>query len=744
MPRFFEIVIDKKTVGPKAFPFPLLVGGEEACTVRLPGTDRTLFLIGEKRGHLYLQPVSQGEAIFHNGQKVTSSVWIKSGDITRIDNYVITYFVSRDLVTIEATPINKLPRNRAKKVLATQDQGAEKHKGKKLPEVDKGQRKAAAPIWKKILTCLSLFLLLAVALFLLSADSINITVSPKPDVARLKGSFPVFEFRGRYLAIPGTYEFHAEKKGYRPVSKKISVGKGQGTYHFTLSPLPGIVKIASSPPGADVTIDSKHAGKTPLINVEVESGNHTLVLDLDGYNTLRKNVHVQGMGERQTFSFSLNPKPFKDKTRASLKPVTAKKSATAVIDSIPHKAGVRLDGVYAGKTPLTIGLSSNTTHAITISVPGYQRIETKVKLGPGEKKRFSYRLKPQFATLFVTSYPENLRLYIDGRLQKKNIGPFTLLARKHTILAKVKGFEEKRLNINLLPGEKRIVNFRLKEKPGPKNNSKKTSTRKISGMVLVHPHAFLMGSSRREQGRRTNEVQRKVVLKRSFYIGLKEVTNDEFRKFRPGHSSGSVSTYSLNGNSQPAVNVSWDDAARYCNWLSEESGLPAFYVEKAGRMVPVSPANTGFRLPTEAEWAFVARVFMRRNIERFPWGQDFPPRRTTGNYADESARDLLPVIITNYNDSFPVTAPVGSFAPGPGGLFDIGGNVAEWCNDIYSPLGSPQKIDPLGPRTGTHHVVRGASWRDATITRLRLSYRGYSRKGTDYIGFRVARYATSN
>ena len=135
----------------------------------------------------------------------------------------------------------------------------------------------------------------------------------------------------------------------------------------------------------------------------------------------------------------------------------------------------------------------------------------------------------------------------------------------------------------------------------------------------------------------------------------------------------------------------------------------------------------------------------RKSPSRYPWEGTFPPKAASGNFGDESARAILPVVIKSYNDGHPVTGQVAGFPANKGGFFDMGGNVSEWCHDFYAPQSAPgpggRTVDPTGPATGTHHVVRGSSWRDSTITELRLSYRAYSRNPANDIGFRVARYA---
>jgi len=253
-----------------------------------------------------------------------------------------------------------------------------------------------------------------------------------------------------------------------------------------------------------------------------------------------------------------------------------------------------------------------------------------------------------------------------------------------------------------------------------------------------------MGASRREPGRRANEYLRQVQLTRPYLIGRREVNNGEFRRFRAGHDSGSAGGVSLDGDQQPVVNVSWDDAARYLNWLSEKESLPTAYLEQDGKIVLRSPVATGYRLPSEAEWAYAARFTGAGQGRRFPWeGDGYPPTLVHGNYADRNAGAQLPLVLEDYQDGFAVSAPVASFPADGAGLHDIDGNVAVWVHDYYSvyPNGRGKTArDPLGPDAGRHHVVRGSSWRDAGLSELRLSYRDYSDKPRNDLGFRVARY----
>ena len=161
-------------------------------------------------------------------------------------------------------------------------------------------------------------------------------------------------------------------------------------------------------------------------------------------------------------------------------------------------------------------------------------------------------------------------------------------------------------------------------------------------------------------------------------------------------------------------------------------------------MVAAVPMTTGYRLPTEAEWAWAARYGAGEKPLKYPWGDALPVAAKSGNYGDASASGLLPGALPDYNDGFPATAPADSFQPNARGLQNLGGNVAEWVHDLYAiRMGGAATVerDPLGPAEGEFHVIRGSSWMHSTVTELRLTFRDYGKEKRPDVGFRIARYA---
>jgi len=475
-----------------------------------------------------------------------------------------------------------------------------------------------------------------------------------------------------------------------------------------------------------VTSGDTLLGTTPC-TVQLTSGRHTLSFSKDMFSDGTLLLDVKA-ATSTTAHIELKPAP-----------------AMITITSVPVKATVAVDNTFRGHTPLTVALTPEEEHTVRLSAPGYGSIEQRLTLRPEEKRDLQLSLSPEFGTIFLSVEPANAEVLVEGKKPAVSIGRLELPTKEQVIEVRAQGYATEKRTIVPNKNYSQQVAIAL-QRATPVGSGALPPKFNVSPvgheLLLIQPETFVMGAPRREPGRRANERERQVVMDKPFYLSKRLVTNKEFRRFRKDHDSGAVGEHSLNGDDQPVVNVGWEDAVEFLNWLSLQEGLPPFYRKIGDTFVPVSNDAPGYRLPTEAEWAYAARIAGRIQSDRFPWQGPFPPKQLCGNFADESAKTLLPTIISGYNDGFPVTSPVGKFPENKAGFYDMGGNASEWCNDYYTAYttDSVETANPMGPTSGTHRVIRGSSWRDSSITELRLSYRGYHRTGQDYVGFRVARY----
>jgi len=250
-------------------------------------------------------------------------------------------------------------------------------------------------------------------------------------------------------------------------------------------------------------------------------------------------------------------------------------------------------------------------------------------------------------------------------------------------------------------------------------------------LVKIPPGEFIMGGNipAAEMVRMTGEKesrftdqfpQHKVKISRPFYMGQTEVTRAQFEQFVVEESfvtfadkvgwSYSVkggewvkvahrtwrNPYFLQSPEHPVVSVTYPDLVAFCKWLSKKEGK-------------------NYRLPTEAEWEYAYRA---GSTSRYPWGDSDDDAEGWGNAADLTIKKGHSHWETyNWNDGYAQTAPVAQFKPNPFGLYDMFGNVWEWCNDLYGEQYyevSPE-VDPVGPNESSekpdpHHCLRGGSW----------------------------------
>lgn len=539
------------------------------------------------------------------------------------------------------------------------------------------------------------------------------------------------------LELPaGPHALRIEAPRYQAFEQVLEVAGGGTVQELSVQLVPDFapVTVGTVPAGAAILVDGETLGTTPA-TVEVAAGQRELRLELEGFKTLTRRLAIRA-GEPQSLE------------NLALAPA----DGLVRVISDPPGAAVTVAGRYRGVTPLETELAPGKTHRLSLTKPGYEAAEETVSLEDRRGATVRVSLAPRRGIVQVTAEPADAEVLVDGRSVGAAGQSLELLAVPHVIEVRKAGFETFRTEVTPEPGRPRALAVKLLTPAEAVVAAAATAARTAAAagpanspgreMRLMRPGSFRMGAPRREQGRRANETERDVRLTRPFLIGLKEVTNSQFRAFRPGHTSGAERYRDLAGGDRPVVMLAWEDAAAYCNWLSEQEGLPKAYVSQAGRLVLAAPVTTGYRLPTEAEWAWAARYAGGAGEQKYPWGEGLPPPRGAGNFADRSARGFVANVLAGYDDGWPTTAPVGQFTANAIGLLDLGGNVAEWVNDRYTvwPAGGPEAVDPVGPADGQYHVIRGSGWRHSSISELRLSYRDFGDAGRLDVGFRVARY----
>lgn len=632
--------------------------------------------------------------------------------------------------------------------------------------------------------------------FIFTAKSVRVVTDPYDADIDIVGGFDL-ELGGVRVLREGNYELQASAEGYHDLVTPLTIGAQRNQeYRFALTPLPGRITFEAAPESAAVSVDGTALGDTPLVDIDIPAGTHQVAFEHPRYQPYAVELAVEGRRVSQRVDATLVPNwatyelittpagatvfvddqplgatpgsfeilagrhelrvklpGYKTWTKriavtaqqdVALDPLTLEQAdGLVLVTSRPRAAGVMVDGAYRGESPLELNLKPGRSYQIRLFKPGYQAATRTVKVESNVERALDVDLAALTGTLVVVVDPPDAELLIDGRARGQGRQSLALSAAPHTIEIRKSGYAGYSKRITPQPGLTQELKVKLLTVEEARLAALTPTVRTAAGQVLVllEPGSFTMGASRREPGRRANETQHEVRMTRLFYLGATEVTNAEYRKFDPKHKSGDFEGHGLDDDNQPVAKVSWEEAVRYCNWLSEKDGLPAFYRFELGKVVGFNPSATGYRLPTEAEFAWAARPDHGSKRVRFPWGDALPPPDRSGNYADQSASHLVGRVVFGYNDNYIVSAPVKTFAPDAHGIYDLAGNLAEWVNDFYEIPAADAATDPLGPESGEYHVIRGSSWMHGTITDLRLTFRDYGTDGRQDLGFRLARFA---
>ncbi len=672
-----------------------------------------------------------------------------------------------------------------------------------VPEIDGAARprvrREPLGVWHYVAGGVGLLLVGILAFFLMLE---TVTIDLKPADSRV-GAVDTFSWQSAssVFVFPGEHRLRASREGFAPAEVNVTVERGTPTHTLMhLVKLPGKLVVDTGGVKARISADGAPVGEVPG-TVDVPAGERTITIKAPRYLEHVQRVVIAGGGEQQDLEVAMKPNfgvvdvasvpagatievdgkpagvtPARVEMDAGMRrvqisapglrpwvssvAVSAGKAssigpvelgaadARVTVRSVPSGAQVTTGGIFRGVTPVTIELSPGVTHQVTVARAGYAPWTREIFAEPDKESTLDARLSALLVEVRIQGQPADAEVFLNGESRGKAPVTVALPASRHKLEVRRQGYDPYSADLVLAPGIGRTISYKLVDPKDVVGNSPaRLTTQSGIRLIIVPGGEFTAGTDRREQGRRPNEGSHKVTLLRPFYMGEREVTNAQFRQFRPTHNSGSIGSHSLDLDKQAVTRVTWDDAAEFCNWLSAQEGLPPAYQPRdGGGFQLIVPVSNGYRLPTEAEWEFVARAASTNKPLKYPWGKDLPVVSGTANIGGAEAMELLgPVVLTEHTDEFPTVAAPALFAPNALGFYDFAGNVSEWVNDRYlSYVPSTHLTDPLGPDDGKFHTIRGSNWRTTAATELRFPWRESANGATDHIGFRVARYVAPN
>jgi len=517
----------------------------------------------------------------------------------------------------------------------------------------------------------------------------------------------------------GSYDIEIDHPYYRKNKISIVIERGKALeQNIALEPVSGQMSITTTPAGANLSINGKPAGVSPL-SLTRTGGRYRLKVEHSDYQTISEDIDITNADPVVERNYRL-----------------ALKKSFVHISLSPAGGVLLLNGKQVHLSSAEkLAVQARINNTLSYLKNGYFPQHKNIMVEPGLETKVSLHLKPEIGVINIRSKPK-ASVVVDGKQRGQTPLVIKLSAIPHRIELHKKGYRPYKKTITPSSQSAQKIRAvlrtelqaRLIESPGELNNAAGIT------LKLFKPNdTFVMGAPRHEKGQRANEFLRTVKLVRAFYIGTQEVTNAQYAGFRqrPG------------ARNEPVTSISWIEAAEYCNWLSQREKLTPFYDIRNHRLYGFHATSDGYRLPTEAEWEWLARKAAKQQQSRFTWGDDTTIPPNSGNIADEYAKGNSTRYVPNYSDGYAGVAPVGSYPPETSGLYDLTGNVSEWVHDVYSLLPPDEQtteIDPLGAHTGDTHTVKGSNWRSGTITELRASFREGAKAGRDDIGFRVARY----
>ncbi len=460
---------------------------------------------------------------------------------------------------------------------------------------------------------------------------------------------------------------------------------------FHLANAKGGLIVRTNPADAEVRVGGFALEKGPLVTLrEVKIGRYQVTVTAPGYEDFRTEMEV------------------KEYDFAELTAGLVRSTGVLEIESTPAGLGYALQGETperlkrSGRTPDRLAELPTGSYRVTVQRDGWP--QPVVEEATVERQKTAL-INAEFATgtLIVASDPSGAAVVQN----RKEVGQTPYQAENvpgdYAFEVRLKGYKIASVSGTLAAKNELHLNAVLKKIRAPEEGQAWPVPDLYLEMVYIRPGTFTMGSPVSEQGRRNDEIQHSAILTKGFWLGKTVVTQGQWKALMGGNRS----LFKNAGRDAPVENVSWTDAMEFCRKLTERE-------RQAGRMTE----GYEYTLPTEAQWEYACRA------------------GTTGPFAGSGNLDSMGWYSSN---SGTTTHPVAQKQANAWGLYDMHGNVWEWCRDWYGNYPGRSVTDPIGPSSGSLRVYRGGGW--ASIAqRCRSAYRYGGGPGLrlDYVGFRLA------
>ncbi len=471
--------------------------------------------------------------------------------------------------------------------------------------------------------------------------------------------------------------------GYEKLEKTIEVNKKSVYFNFKLNEtLNAALMIDSDPPGATVYLDGVKLGETPF-SVFYPPGTYPVKVVKDGYVTLEnQNLTVTAPKTYKKFTLEEN---------VGYLTINTYQTAKVFINGTEYTEHANL------KLPAQV-------LNIKVTMPKAADLEKQVVLKRNDNLSFDLYPKVQTGTIQVAVTPFDATIELTGDAGEHYTAQGMHIFRdipvgQYTLTVKAKGYKSGDKTITLTAGQ--VLNENIKLEEGTSGDIE---------MVFVKGGTFEMGSNKGDGAEKPIHT----VTVNSFYMSKYEVTQKQWRAI-----IGNNPSY-FKGDDLPVENVSWYDVQEFIKKLNEKTGQH-------------------YRLPTEAEWEYAARGGNKSRGYKYAGSNNIDE---VGWYWKNSGIEQLKGVWDwdKIKNNKCKTHPVGQKKPNELGIYDMSGNVWEWCSDWYKAKyyrHSPQN-NPQGPESGSRRVYRGGSW-DYLATYCRVAYRHYwfPDSSRNYLGFRL-------